>query len=117
MANKQRCWLFTEIEDEKRITQGNAGYDDETGVIYRYDNSVPNHKNPAEGDVVVLRRGDEVLGSAVIFEIKSKDGEKERRRCPDCGRTKVRFRKTILPPWRCMDCRIDFDEPHILPLI
>jgi hypothetical protein len=51
MANKQRCWLFTEIEDEKRITQGNAGYDDETGVIYRYDNSVPNHKNPAEGDV------------------------------------------------------------------
>ena len=76
MANKQRCWLFTEIEDEKRITQGNAGYDDETGVIYRYDNSVPNHKNPVEGDVVVLRMGDEVLGSAVIFEIKSKDGKR-----------------------------------------
>jgi hypothetical protein len=110
----QRCWLFTEIADENRITQGNAGYDDETGVIYRYDNSVPNHKNPAEGDLVVLRRGGEVLGTAIICEIKSSAGEKERRRCPECGKTKVRFRKTISPPWRCMDCRVDFLDPNIV---
>ena len=109
----QRCWLFTEIADEKRITQGNAGYADETGVIYRYDNSVPNHKNPAEGDIVILRKGHEALGWALICGIKKDIGSKERRRCPECKKTKVRLRKTMSPQWWCTECRIDFEKPII----
>jgi hypothetical protein len=112
-ARGGKCWLLTEIPDEVRTSQGSASYADETGVVYRYDDSVPHHALPAGGDLAVLRRGDNVLGWAVICDITRRPGLKERRRCPSCGKTTVRKRTRTAPAWWCTACRAQVAEPRV----
>lgn len=107
----QKCWLLFEKSDETRTSKGIDGYRDETGEIYRYDSLVPNYKNLNAGDVIVLRKEDEVLGLGRIENITSVAAVKDHRRCSRCQSTDIRERKTKSPRWECGACAHEFAEP------
>ena len=75
-------WLLLEKSDETRISKGIDGYQDQTGESYQYDSFVPNHKNLAKGDSVVLRKENEILGVGKISAISEGIDAKIHRRSP-----------------------------------
>jgi ribosomal protein L37AE/L43A len=109
MASK--WWLLLEKSDETRISQGIDPYMDDTGRTYRYDSLVPNHKNLAVNDGVVIRKENEILGTCFIDEVTSSEGLKTHRRCPSCKSTDVRERITRTPRWKCGSCTNEFTHP------
>jgi putative restriction endonuclease len=106
-----KAWLLLTVEDSDRTYGGNAGYLDDLRVVYRYDSFVANFKNVAEGDVAFLRNKEEILGTAVVERVESEPGEKQRLRCPECNKTKLKIRRRSLPAYRC-ECGAEFDDPH-----
>jgi hypothetical protein len=109
MASK--WWLLLEKSDETRVSQGINAYRDETGRAYHYDSLVPNHRNLAVGDNVIIRKENEIIGTGYIHQISVTEGMKLHRRCPDCGGTDVRERAKLLPKWKCGKCAAEFAEP------
>ena len=105
-------WLLLEKSDETRISKGIDGYQDQTGKFYQFDSLVPNYKNLAAGDFIVLRKENEILGIGTIGEISKKDSTKTHRRCTECGSTDIRERKTKQPKWKCGKCAHEFSEPE-----
>ena len=105
-------WLLLEKSDETRISKGIDGYQDQTGESYHYDSLVPNHKNLATDDFVVLRKENEILGVGKIGGISEKDDAKIHRRCPECRSTDIRERNTKQPKWKCGKCAHEFSEPE-----
>jgi transposase-like protein len=107
----KKYWLILEKSDETRISQGIDGYQDLTGESYSYDSLVPNHKNVAVGDSVIIRKENDILGTGEISEISEVGDTKIHRRCPECKSTDVRERKKKLPRWKCGSCADEFSEP------
>lgn len=105
-------WLLLEKSDETRVSKGIDGYQDQTGESYHYDSLVPNHKNLASGDSVVLRKENEILGIGEISQISDREDTKIHRRCPECKSTDIRERTTKLPKWKCGKCPHEFSEPE-----
>lgn len=108
-----RAWLLMAAGDD-RGHGGNSGYDDQHDSHYSWDSTVANHKQLQVGDIVAIWDKVELLGTSVIEEIQSEPGIKVLRRCvnPSCGTTRIALRKRALPRYRCMKCRIEFDEPR-----
>ncbi|WP_309895294.1 HNH endonuclease signature motif containing protein [Archangium sp.] len=96
----------------EREYAGNVGYDDELERVYRYDSLVPNHLQIAEGDLLILRDGESVLGTARASTIVSKKGTKELSRCPECNVTTIKVRKDKLPRYRCKEGH-EFETPVV----
>lgn len=105
----RRAWLLLAFGDERQYA-GNLGYDDDPSRVYRYDSFVPNHRQLAEGDLVLLRGRSALLGCAKIERIESRPGTKERLRCPICKKSTLKTRKSRQPAFRCDDGH-EFDEP------
>ena len=108
--NKPRTWLLLTFGEQRKYS-GNSGYDDEVSKVYQYDNFVPNHRQIAEGDIVLLRNKIQLLGIARIEEIRSSKGEKELLRCPSCSKTYLDKRKTKEYEFRCYRCGHEFSTP------
>lgn len=108
----RKAWSLLTFGDDRQYG-GNAGYDDDPKSVYKYDSKVPNHKKLAEGDFVVLRDKDVILGTATVSRILKGRGMKEFRRCPDCGSTSVRHRPSKSPKWRCDDNKHEFHDPLV----
>ena len=106
-----KYWLLLEKSNETRVSQGIDAYMDETGRAYRYDSLVPNHKNLSMGDIVVIRKENEILGTGFIDDISVTDGIKNHRRCPACKGTDIRERAKLIPMWKCGKCAEEFAEP------
>lgn len=106
------AWSFTTIPHERRQYAGNHGYADDLMRHYDYDSDVPNHKNVAVGDQVLLRDHDFILGTGRVEVITVEEGRKVRLRCPECDNTSLKVRKHGLK-YRCdrVKCRKEFDEP------
>jgi hypothetical protein len=98
------------IDPADRLYQGHSGYIDELRLVYRYDSFVPNYRNLAIGDTVLLRDKTEVRGSAIIESLDEKPSFKTRNRCPTCGATKLKERRRERPRFRC-ECGAVFDVP------
>ena len=64
-----RAWSFLVLSDEDRRFAGNEGYDDELGVHYSFDTTVPNHCNVRRGDLALVRDRDFALGIGSIDHI------------------------------------------------
>ncbi|WP_375773766.1 HNH endonuclease [Archangium gephyra] len=96
----------------EREYAGNVGYADELETVYRYDSFVPNHLQIAEGDLLVLRDGEVVLGTARASTIVSQKGTKELSRCPECSVTTIKARKDKLPRYRCKEGH-EFEKPVV----
>ena len=108
----KKYWLLLEKSDYTRVSKGIDGYQDQTGKSYQYDNFVPNYKNLASGDRVVLRKENEILGIGEIAQISEGDDTKIHRRCPKCKSTDIRERTTKSPKWKCGKCPHEFPEPE-----
>ncbi len=86
------AWLFTSVTGDRSYDSIDP-YEDVLGSSYVYDDSVSYHKQVSKGHVVVLREDDSILGVSRIDEIASSPGVKSRRRCVNCQRAGVEFRK------------------------
>jgi hypothetical protein len=110
------AWSFLVVDEAERQHLGNEGYDDRLGRYYSWDSTVPNCRRPRAGDVCVVRDSRGLLGISWIDALGQREGvEKFRRRCPFCGRTAIKGRKTVRPRFRCghRSCRKEFDEPKV----
>jgi ribosomal protein L37AE/L43A len=108
-----KSWLLLTKEHSTLQHGGNDGYADELGHSYAYDSTVANHGQLEVGDCIVLWNGSVIIGISRVDRISTSLGSKSRNRCPKCGSTKIKPRKTILPIFRCqhLSCGFEFDEP------
>lgn len=106
-----RAWTFLTIEDERQHG-GNQGYDDTPERVYRYDSDVANHLRVQSGDLAFIRTRTVVRGMAQIQSVTQAEGPKTRLRCPACGTTTIKKRKTKSPDWRC-ESGHEFAEPVV----
>jgi putative restriction endonuclease len=111
-VDKQAAWLMAAFGEDREY-KGNTGYEDEFGVVYRYDSFVPNHKRVQAGDLAFLHSRTEFLGVARIERVEVVAGTKTRLTCPKCGKGAVFPRTRKLPVWRCKKCREEFPEPKV----
>ncbi|ROR96248.1 HNH endonuclease [Salana multivorans] len=87
-------------------------YGDVVGEHYDYDSRVPNSRQVAEGDVLVLRDERAVYGWGVVERVESWAEKKNAGACPRCELTsRWTERLTRLPRYRCSNCGEEFDEP------
>ncbi|MHA1142546.1 HNH endonuclease [Enterobacter mori] len=111
----QQAWSFKAIEKDDLKYWGNDGYNDDSSVFYHYNNSVPNHKNVKEGDIVIIRNRENILGISIIEKLESQSTTKTVFKCPHegCNAKKIRPRETVKPKWRCNNGH-EFDERKIV---
>lgn len=111
----QQAWSFKAIEKDDLKYWGNDGYNDDSSVFYHYNNSVPNHKNVKEGDIVIIRNRENILGISIIEKLESHSTTKAVFKCPHegCNAKKIRPRETVKPKWRCNNGH-EFDERKIV---
>lgn len=108
-----RCWSLLMIAG-KRHHQGNRGYADVAEASYHWDSTVVNHARLSQGDTVVVRDAQTVLGIAVIESLAvSPNQTKDRLRCPECSSTKLKHRTATSPPYRCGKCKATFADPEV----
>ncbi|PIG95918.1 HNH endonuclease signature motif containing protein [Deinococcus sp. UR1] len=107
------AWSFLTLDDDDRQFAGNNGYADDLHSHYSYDSTVPNHKQVAVGDTVVLRDNTFVHGVARIGAIDVTPGSKLRLRCPACENTGLKQRVKS-PRYYCgqQTCKNWFDHPQ-----
>jgi hypothetical protein len=109
------AWVFLMKSDEERSWAANRGYDDAAGIYYSYDSNVPNSKQVAVGDVVVVRADDWVAGWGIIEYVEeTPNSRKEIRRCPSCRKTNHRHRIRALPSNICDSCGHVFSDEEIV---
>ena len=109
---KNNIWLILEKSDETRVSSSIVSYKDRTGEVYNYDSLVPNNKQIAENDFIIIRKENDILGLGRINEIKSSKSVKTHKRCPKCDTTDIRLRNNRDFPWRCGRCQTEFKEPQ-----
>ena len=56
MAMAGNFWLHLQKSDETRVSKGIDSYQDEIDKVYHYDSKVPNHKQIAENDYVIIKK-------------------------------------------------------------
>ncbi|WP_406024039.1 HNH endonuclease [Nocardioides sp. NBC_00850] len=104
------AWLLMAVGDDRQHG-GNSGYDDQADVYYTWDSTVPNHARIKIGDPVALWDKHRLLGLSVIEAIDTEVKEKLRYKCPSCGRSGIKARKTKSPRYKCSQCGHEFDLP------
>lgn len=105
------AWSLLTVDESERQFGGNLGYSDLLGSTYVWDSTVANHRSVQAGDLAVLRDSRLVFGSGWIDEVSTTESSKVRRRCPSCGATSLKTRRTITPKYRCSPCGTEFDTP------
>ena len=104
-----RAWALIVITGRRQYG-GNTGYEDDPAEVYRYDSDVANSRKLSAGDVVLLRDRNRMLGVARVEQVTSRQGSKQRFRCPMCGITGIKERRKKTPRWRCNKGH-EFDVP------
>ena len=100
MNVKSRAWSLLAISGRRQYG-GNQGYDDDHTRLYQYDNEVGNSRQVSEGDFVCLRDTERLLGIGRVEKVVFRPATKKRFRCPECGITGIKERRTVSPRWRC----------------
>lgn len=99
----ERCniWLLRTLDFEtNRRAKSGLIYEDDIDSQYSYTREVPNSQQVAEGDLVLLRDNECLLGAAIIQDIQKTSLEKEKLYCPTCGSSKLYWRSKS-EDWRC----------------
>lgn len=122
MNSRPRVWLLLAYGRD-RVYAGNEGYDD--GVeYYSFDSNVPNSRQLAEGDVVIVAGRDGRTGpplpirAGVVSGIADAPSTKSVGRCPQCAHPRFKARITKEPKFRC-DFGHEFDRPtlEVVPVV
>lgn len=108
-----RAWLML-AAGETRAHGSNDGYDDEPSRRYHWNSTVPNHAQPATGDVIAIWNKVELIGASVIEKITTaEDVEFDHNECPSCGRSNIKRRRLKKPGWLCFNCHHEFDQAKV----
>ena len=102
------AWLMLIKENPVAVSEG---YEDDVARRYSWDDTVPKHREPGIGDLIVLWDSRYLLGVSVINSISTDVASKLRFRCPECGKTDVRKRKVTKPTYSCGKCQAKFNLP------
>jgi len=105
----EQAWVLLSFGSD-RSYQGNLGYDDELESQYLYDSFVQNHKQLAEGDLVLIKTPEVVAGFARIQRIDSGPSTKPTDTCPECGTPDIKLRKNRWLKYRCARAH-EFENP------
>lgn len=111
LRKQRRAWLLL-AAGEDRVYGGNEGYTDDPDSTYEWDSTVANSAEIQVGDQIALWDKRRLLGFSVIEEITLRPGTKVLRRCPECGKSRIKERKNSLPLFRCQECSAQFDRPE-----
>jgi hypothetical protein len=96
------------LTPDERQYGGNDGYHDDVSRFYSWNSRVPNADKISTGDRVVLWDKKGLLGYSTVDRITTGTGTIDRRMCPDCGTSNIKYRKTKSPDWRCFVCHGEF---------
>lgn len=98
---QHNIWLVRSLNDEvNRRAKSGLVYDDDIDSHYSYSDKVPNCKQVAPGDWLLVRDEQMLLGAAVIESISMVSAPVERLRCPRCNGTRLYWRMTS-EDYRC----------------
>jgi len=103
-------WLCVSADKSEIAYAGNDGYDEELGIYYSWDSSVNNAIRLSVGDLIVIWDKKQLLGFSIIDRITKSSSSKKFFRCPRCGKSALKARKTKSPRYRCADCGETFEE-------
>lgn len=95
-----KSWMVIAVGDD-RTYRGNTGYADDPSRIYRYTDSVQNHRQLHPGHLVLIREKRRLLGVARIQEIRESIGSRTQRRCPECDIARLIVLKRGVGGYRC----------------
>jgi ribosomal protein L37AE/L43A len=104
------AWLALAVSG-KRHHGSNDGYDDLPSAHYSWDDTVPNSRAVAVGDIIAVWDRTVLLGVSVIEEITTSSATKRLHRCPTCQKSKIGERDSLTPRYKCYDCKATFDTP------
>ena len=109
-----RAWLLMAAGDDRQHG-GNTGYDDQADAYYSWDSTVSNYGQIQVGDTVALWDKRKLLGVSIVEEIDVTPAEKLLLRCPNpaCHRAGIKPRQHRTPKYRCQECFLEFDQPHV----
>ncbi|WP_147301288.1 hypothetical protein [Calidifontibacter indicus] len=93
---ERRTWLLMALASADRSYGGNDGYDDDISKFYSWNSRVPNFRAISVGDRVVLWDKVGLLGFSTVERITTGTGTVDRRLCPSCGASDIKYRKTNL---------------------
>lgn len=106
-----KAWSLLAVAGDRQYA-GNEGYSDDPARLYRYDSTVGNSRHVSVGDLAIVRDTSGLMGFGLISKVLSRQGEKQRFRCPECGTTSIKKRRAKSPAFRCVDGH-EFDEPEV----
>lgn len=106
------AWLMMAVSGD-RAHAGNEGYADLPSDYYSWDDTVVRFDQPKPGDQIALWDKETLLGVSIIDRIDEGTAVKIMRRCPKCGQTSIKPRKTKVPLYKCQTtgCGFEFDVP------
>lgn len=104
-----QVWLMLAVGDQRGL-QNHDGYDDDPSQTYEWTSAVNNGRSVREGDVILLRDTEALIGISVIDEITAEGSTRQTYACPVCGSAKVAERKQRTPRYRCQACKSEFNE-------
>ena len=102
-------WLLLSTNNPGR---GPETYGDAKG-IYRWNNRVPNSKQLAVGNRVVIadNRNDKIIALGSIARIDTSEGTSTIDRCPSCNKTSQLRLKRHVSLWNCPKCKLKYSNP------
>ncbi len=86
LSDLRTALVVTSNTSDYRKWAGNVGYDDELGLVYDYDDSVPNWHKINLGSILFISRNGYLIGVGLVHEIAAEQKEKELFSCPKCER-------------------------------
>lgn len=107
-------WLALAVTG-RRQHGGNDGYADEPSSSYRWDDTVPNHRQVRVGDRIVLWDKSALIGASIIDHIEIGSTTKLQHRCPLCRKAGIKARLEFSPRFKCYKCKGEFDDPISFP--
>ncbi|ATL42440.1 HNH endonuclease signature motif containing protein [Elizabethkingia sp. HX WHF] len=96
----ENLWVLKTVHED-HITSLIDSYQDSLTEYYNYDSHVDNSKQIKAGDQAIIIDKKQILGYAIIAQVKESIGEKIIRKCPICTNTTINIRKRKLPKYRC----------------
>lgn len=94
------AWLVLAFHDRRQLAVGAEDEGSPTSQ-YEYDANVPNHRNVAVGDVLLIRGPRELEGCARVRHIEETRATKRRFACPACGTSDIHAREGREMRYRC----------------
>ncbi|AQX85141.1 HNH endonuclease [Elizabethkingia bruuniana] len=96
----ENLWVLKTVHED-HITSLIDSYQDSLTEYYNYDSNVANSKQIKAGDQAIIIDKKQILGYAIIAQVKESIGEKIIRKCSICANTTIDIRKRKLPKYRC----------------